>query len=163
MPIDRVKGRHVFVRTAVGPTAAFLDEQLLHHVVLRRIEAPLVDELPDDEHQDSAQATHVGNQVEQGVTASRQDSQVQIALKSDVGLRAIIFLVAFNWQRLDIKNGRINTQGSIGEIEKQVLQIELRLLDFKRSSDWVVRVDSYPVATALLLDSFFVVAIRDKP
>ena len=140
-----------------------MDEQLLHHVILRRIEAPLVNELTDDEHQDSAQATHVGNKIKQGVTASRHDSQVQIALKSDVELRAISFLVAFHWQWLDIENCLINTQGRIGEIEKQVLQIELSLLHFERSSDWVVRVDSYPVATALLLDSLFVVAIRDEP
>ena len=130
---------------------------------MRRIEAPLVDELADDEHEDGAQTAHVCDQVEQGVTASSQDSQVQIALKCDVALCSIGFLVAFIWQRLDIENGCVHIQGRVSEIEKHVLQIELRLLQFERSSDWVIGVDSDPVTTALLLDSLIVVAIRNEP
>ena len=55
---------------AVRLISTLVGVEARHHVVLGAVEAPVVDELADDEHQDGSQPADIRNQIKNGVAAS---------------------------------------------------------------------------------------------
>ena len=73
-----------------------------------------------------------------------------------------MLLVALCWQRFDRKDRVVFLSCVVCEVEKLVLQDQLRLLDLEWISLRGVSVYSDPVKATFLFYTVFLVSIRDK-
>ena len=106
---------------------ALVSEETGDHVVLRAVEAPVVDKLADHKSHDGPKAPNIRNQVEQCVAASRVDLQVQVTLKRDLKLGSILFLLALIRLFFESEYVVLLLHGQICKVEQLVLEDQLSL------------------------------------
>lgn len=128
-------------RTAIA-ISALVSEETGDHVVLRAVEAPVVDKLADHKRHDGPEATNIRNQVEYCVAAPRVDLQIQVTLKRDLKLGSIFFLLTLIGLFFESKYVVLLFHGQVCKVEKVILEDQLGLGDHKRLDDRHERVDS---------------------
>lgn len=106
---------------------ALVSEETGDHVVLRAVEAPVVNKLADHKSHDGPKASNIRNQVEQCVAASRVDLQVQVTLKRDLKLGSILFLLALIRLFFESEYVVLLLHGQICKVEQLVLEDQLSL------------------------------------
>ena len=146
----------------VSTSAALVGEEPRDHVVLGTVEAPIVDKLTDDESQDGAKTTHVCDQIEYGVTASRVNLQVPVALYRDFKLSGVVLLVAPVWKLYKVKDSIVALLSELSEVEKFVLQDQLRLRDHEGLGHGLVRVNAQPDSLTLPHHSLLTELVRSE-
>ena len=146
----------------VSATTTLVGEEPRDHVVLRTVKAPVVDKLTDDERQDRAKTTHVCDQIEDGVTASRVNLQVPVALYRDFKLGGVVLLVAPVWKLYKVKDSIVALLSELSEVKKFILQDQLRLRDHEGLGHGLVRVNAQPDSLTLPHHSLLAELVRSE-